>query len=181
MSSLTAQSFLKRFKRFITRTGLPQKIVSDNGQTFKSAAKTIKAITNHPEVIRQLANVKVGWIFYVERALWWGRLFERMVRSTKRCLSKMIGRAKLSSEELITLLTEVEMIINCRPLSFISQDDLEEPLTLYHLLVRRRLMSLPDHLCQIDEEDYDPEAISPNVLSRCLKFLHTTLDRFWSI
>ena len=103
-----------------------------------------------------------------------------MVCSTKCCLRKMIGRAKLSSEELITLLTEVEMIINCRPLSFISQDDLGEPFTRSRLLVGRRLMSLPDHLCQVDQEDYDPEAISPNVLSKCLKFLHTTLDRFWS-
>ena len=103
VSSLTTQSFLKCFKRFVARRGLPQKIVSDNGKTFKSAAKTIKAITNHPEVTRQLAKVKVEWIFNVERAPWWGGLLERMVRSPKCCLRQMIGRAKLPSEELITL------------------------------------------------------------------------------
>ena len=38
--------------------------------------------------------------------------FERLVRSTKRCLRKIIGQAKLSYDELVTALTEVEMVLN---------------------------------------------------------------------
>ena len=56
-----------------------------------------------------------------------------MVRSTKRCLRKIIaGQAKLSYDELLTIVTEIETIINSRPLSCLTPDDLEEPLTLSH-------------------------------------------------
>ena len=38
----------------------------------------------------------------------------------KRCLRKMIGRAKLSFDKLSTAITEVEMIINLRQLTYVS-------------------------------------------------------------
>ena len=40
-------------------------------------------------------------------------------------------------------------------MSYMSADDLEEPLTPYHLIVGRRLMTAPDHAGQdIDEPRY---------------------------
>lgn len=60
----------------------------------------------------------------LQRAPWWGGVFERMVRMTKRCLKKIVGRAKLTYDELIIAVIEVEAVINSRPL---SSDDLEEP------------------------------------------------------
>ena len=70
--------------------------------------------------------------------------FERMIKSTKRCLKKTLGRARLTYEELLTVLTEVECILNSRPLTYLYPDDLEEPLTPSHLISGRRLLSLPD-------------------------------------
>ena len=37
-------------------------------------------------------------------------MFEGMIKSIKHCLQKMIGQAKLTYDELLTALTEVEMI-----------------------------------------------------------------------
>ena len=62
-----------------------------------------------------------------------------MVKSTKRCLRKIIGQAKLSYDELFIAVTEVGAIINSRPLSYLTPDDLEEPLTPSHLLMGRRV------------------------------------------
>ena len=79
-----------------------------------------------------------------------------MVRLTKRCLRKSIGRARLTYDELLIILTEVEMILNSRPLSYISSDDTEEPLTLSHLMMGRRVLNLTDPVYRDDgDEDYN--------------------------
>ena len=96
------------------------------------------------------------WIFNIEKAPWWGGVFERLIRSTKRCLRKMVRSYQLTIDELCTALTEVESMLNSRPLSFVSSDDLEEPLTPSHLIMGRQLLSMPDHLgVNIDPVDTD--------------------------
>ena len=72
----------------------------------------------------------------------------------KRCLWKIIGQAKFTYDELNIAL--IEGIINSRLLTFVTSDDLEEPLTPSHLLVGRRPLNLPEDL-SIDEEDNDEE------------------------
>ena len=132
------------------------RFVSDNGQTFKAAAKAIQAVIQSREVQGHLTGLGVVWKFNIERAPWWGGIFERMVCSTKRCLKKIIGRAKFTYDELLTSLVKVEMIINSRPLTYVSPDDLQEPLTLAHFLIGRRLLCLPDGIgCGDDPDDKD--------------------------
>ena len=53
-------------------------------------------------------------------------------------------QAKLTYDELLTVLTEVEAIISSRPLSCVSTEDLDEPLTPSHMLCGRRILSLSD-------------------------------------
>ena len=52
---------------------------------------------------------------------WWGGIFERMVRSVKRCLKKMILGARIAFEELETVLRGIELTLNNRPLTFIYE------------------------------------------------------------
>ena len=156
-------------------------MVSDNGKTFKLAAKlltdpVVSEVKNH------LLPLYVKWTFNIERAPWWGGggMFERMVKATKRCLRKVVAKASLSFEELLTVVTEVEMIVNCRPLSFMSQNDLEEPLTPSHLINRRRLMSLPERMISNDEELEDVSLeIAQSVLTRRMKRLNCVISHFW--
>ena len=89
-----------------------------------------------------------------------------MVKSTKRCLRKMIGRAHLSVDELQTALAEIEAVINSRPLSYLSFDDVEEPLTPSHLLVGRRLLNLSDHLGHSDDPEDEEFSMGSSTLSR---------------
>ena len=70
---------------------------------------------------------------------------KRMVKSTKRCFKKIIGQARLLYNELPTAITEVEMIINSRSLSYVSGDDIESPLSPSHLIIEKRMLSLPDN------------------------------------
>ena len=137
--SLTASAFMRSLRRFSARRGTPLLMVSDNGKTFKSAAREITKLMNDPGVKQYFANARMKWTFNLEKAPWWGGIFERLVRSVKRCLKKTIGGATLTYEELLTVVVEVEMILNCRPLSYVSGEDTEEPLTPSHLLCGRRL------------------------------------------
>ena len=117
------------------------------------------------------------WTFNLKKAPWWGGIFERLVRSVKRCLKKTIGGATLTYEELLTVVVEVEMILNCRPLSYVSGEDTKEPLTPSHLLCGRRLMSLPDSNTS-DTPDYDID-VQPQDLSRRMQHLSNVRNHFW--
>ena len=173
---MSAQTFLRSFKRFTARRGLPSRVISDNGKTFKAAAKTIQCVVGHPDVKRYFFGLGVKWVFNIPKAPWWGGIFERMVKSTKRCLRKIIGQAKLSYDELLTALTEVEMVLNSRPLTYVSANDLEEPLTPSHLLIGRRVMSLPEPIPGDDDSD---EEVTANQLNRRSRHLNLILNQFW--
>ena len=48
-----------------------------------------------------------------------------MIKSTKRCLRKTIGQARITYDELVTAVTEVEMILNSKRLPYVLTEDLE--------------------------------------------------------
>ena len=106
---------------------------------------------------------------------WWGRLFKILITSVKQCLRKAIGRACLSFEESLTTVIEVEMVINSCPLTYISSDDLDDNRTPSHLLIRHRVMNLPDQLCGKNSDINVDRAI----LGKRAKHLNHVLNRFW--
>jgi hypothetical protein len=69
---------------------------------------------------------------------WWGGFFERLVGLVKRCLRKVLGNAKLTFEELLTTLVEVEGTLNSRPLTYIYDEVENDVLTPNHLIFGRR-------------------------------------------
>lgn len=68
---LTANAFLQCFRRFTSRRGFPRRVVSDNGNTFKSSAKAIQAVLTHPNVKQYSSMVGLQWQFNLEKAPWW--------------------------------------------------------------------------------------------------------------
>lgn len=103
---LTTTTFLRSFKRFTARRGTPVRVLSDNARTFKAASKFIENTLNSVEAKRYFEHLHIEWRFNLEKAPWWGGIFERMIKSAKRCLRKAIGRNILTYDELLTLLIE---------------------------------------------------------------------------
>ena len=125
-----ASTFLRCFKQLTARRGVPAKVLSDNGKTFKSASKIVRSVFSDPKVQKYFADLNVQWTFNLEKAPWWGGIFERLIQSTKRCLKKVVGKACLTYDELFTIVTEIEAVLNSQLLSYVTTDDLEEPFTL---------------------------------------------------
>ena len=77
----------------------------------------------------------------------------------------------------MAVIIEVEMILNCRPLSYVSSEDYEEPLTPSHLLCGHRIMSLQDNRSS-EAEDSDTD-VQPQDLDRRMRHLSNVMNHFW--
>jgi len=170
--SLNVPSFLRAFRRFASRRGLPALIMSDNAKTFKSACKEIQQITRAPEVWQYLTDNRITWNFIVEKAPWWGGFWERMVRSVKRPIKKILGRSCLTYDELHTILVEVESLINSRPITYIYDDEesISYALTPSHLLYGRRITNMPNGV-------HNEIISSYNTLTRKAKYHYNLLQK----
>ena len=128
VNSADTENFIQSFRRFIARRGCPSKIVSDNGPSF-TAEETQKFASDR----------FVSWQFNVANAPNWGGMWERLVACVKKCLKKTIGVRQVTFIELQTLICEIEMILNNRPIAPDYDDDTDEVLTPNHLVFGRRL------------------------------------------
>ena len=91
----------------------------------------------------------------------------------------MVGQAKLTLNELRTAIVEIELIINSRPLPYVTSSDLEEPLTPSHLLIGKQVLNLPDNLGYSVNSDNEDFTIYSSQLDRRSKHLANTLNHFW--
>ena len=97
------------------------------------------------KVETKLANKGIKWKFITEQSPHRGGWWERICRSLKEPLRKVLGRALLSYVEMYTILTEIESMINSRPLTFIGESIGDgEVITPAHLASGRALKTILD-------------------------------------
>ena len=129
VDSLNTFDALLAMRRFMSRRGLPTVVYSDNAKTFKSLKGKMLSLLGH---------TCPKWKFIAPRSPWWGGFWERMVKSVKSATRKTVGSSFLTRSELETTLHEVELCINSRPLTFVSDEvDSAKPLTPAHFLMER--------------------------------------------
>ena len=73
-------------------------------------------------------------------ATWHGGFWERLIKTTKRCLKKTMGRYFLSFEEIRTMSVEIESTLNNRPITYVYDGDegVSFPLTPSCLIYGRK-------------------------------------------
>lgn len=113
--------------RFVARCGRPSVIYTDNGKNFvgtKSTLKDIVAFLKTKIVANKEFALNNGfeWKFIPSHSPHFGGLWESCVKCAKHHLKRVVGNVALTFEEFATLLTQVESILNLRPLSAVLLD-----------------------------------------------------------
>ena len=160
---MEAPSVIRALKRFLARRGIIKMFISDNFRSF--IAEDLKRFSR---------TLEIEWSYIFLKSPWWGGFYERIIRTVKSSLRKTLGRARLNYEEMETVTSEIGMIINSRPLTYI-QDDVEEVLTP-HLIVGRRLLSRYHHTAT--EPVIIPENGEAADMRKRLKYLNEVLTIF---
>ena len=101
------------------------------------------------------SNEGITWKYTTAMAPWWGGFYEHLVGLVKQGLRKEIGRKLLSWDKLITTITEVEAIINTRPLTYVYGDFLSGfTLTPAHFLTANLDTVIPFNIDDCEDVDY---------------------------
>lgn len=173
LSSLDADAFLMALRRFIARRGTPAELWSDCGTNFKGGERELReAFANMSETLQgRLARQKIRFQFNPPAAPHFGGVWEREIRSVKTALRTCVGSQPLHEEVLRTVLLEVELILNAKPLGYVSTDVADvDPVTPNSLLMGRPDGSLPQVVYSETE----------NLSRRRWRHSQILADQFWA-
>ena len=120
---LTTEAFMAVFGQFVARRGRPNTILSDNGTNFMGVHRVIDAAYHHLDLqdsdgslLQFLVDQRITWKHSQARSPHFGGIWEAGVRQMKSLLYKHLGPRKPTTEQMYTVVTEVEAILNSRPL-----------------------------------------------------------------
>ncbi|CAG9120009.1 unnamed protein product [Plutella xylostella] len=150
-TDLSTAGFLAALKRFLSRRGPVKVMHSDRGTNFVGANSYLRDLykfLNSDEfscsLKQELTENRIEWKFNCPASPHFGGCWESMVKVVKNHLFKVIGQQLLSYEELVTVLAQIESLLNSRPLTVLSADPAEPAaLTPSHFLHTAPLLSLP--------------------------------------
>uniref|UniRef100_A0A1I7VCX5 Integrase catalytic domain-containing protein n=1 Tax=Loa loa TaxID=7209 RepID=A0A1I7VCX5_LOALO len=175
VEDLSAENFSHIMRTIVARRGYPKLILSDNASQFQLVFKKIM-----DEKAYFLAEKGMIWKNTVSRAPRDGGVYERLIGLTKEALRKAVGRRLLTEREMTTLITEIEGILNTRPLTYVGFDD-------YRII---RPIDFISPMASLDipikyenqEEEYTPYVLKTrdNLIKHWTSNLKT-LDVFWKL
>ncbi|GBM83680.1 hypothetical protein AVEN_84252-1 [Araneus ventricosus] len=88
------------------------------GELTASAANILRSL-DWRKIVKCGTINAIDWKFNSPTAAWWGGWRERLIRIIKDLLKRVLGKAYISHEEMMTVLCDCEAIINSRPLTYI--------------------------------------------------------------
>ncbi|XP_035213654.1 uncharacterized protein LOC118187522 [Stegodyphus dumicola] len=109
VTSVNTECSIQAFRRFIARRGRPSTVYSDNGTNFVGTSALLKKV-DWVKVIAQETLHPITWKFIPPTAAWWGGWWERLIRTAKNLIVRVLGQAAVNYEELLTVICDVEAV-----------------------------------------------------------------------
>ncbi|XP_058833807.1 uncharacterized protein LOC131691434 [Topomyia yanbarensis] len=137
--SLTTSSCIMALRNFTARRGTPISFYSDRGTNFIGAKRALQDIyqtIDYNQLMREFVTPTTAWQFNPPASPHMGGSWERLIQSVKRNLAEVLRMRKPTDEELRNALTEIEGVLNTRPLTHVPiEDEAEAALTPNHFLL----------------------------------------------
>ena len=125
--SLTTESFLMVLRRFLSTRGYStHTIFCDNGTNFVGARSELQRglqRLNRQQIIQELSPKGIEWVHAPPLASHQGGIYESIIRLVRKAMDSLLSDRQirtLTDEGLVTVLKEIEYILNCRPLARVS-------------------------------------------------------------
>ncbi|XP_036146761.1 uncharacterized protein LOC118646920 [Monomorium pharaonis] len=127
VTDCTTDAFIAAFKRFTSRRGICSTLMSDCGTNLKGASSELKTLFSAASselgrLATLLANDGTQWRFNPPSAPHFGGKWEAGVKSVKHHFKRVLGNHLLTYEEMNTFLTQIEAVLNSRPLCALTND-----------------------------------------------------------
>ena len=175
LDGMTVTDLMHGMRRFVARYGPPAMFYSDNAKTFECVARELPQVLTHPRLDKYLNSRKITWKFYVQKAPWMGGFIERVVGLYKSAIKRVVGRARLDYQEFITLISELNGMLNSRPISYVYDTvGEEEAITPSRLWCGKNITMFPPFY-EARFENCDPE-----ICNKRLKYLDKVINHFWN-
>ncbi|XP_048241823.1 uncharacterized protein LOC125374660 [Haliotis rufescens] len=134
-ASLDTSSCVNAFRRFFARRGHPKKVWTDNGTNLVGCEREMREdihLWNIEQLHQTFLQRNISWEFNPPSASHHGGVWERMIRTIRRILYSLLHSQviHLDDDGLQTLFCEVEVIVNSRPITTVTND--VKDLTPYH-------------------------------------------------
>ncbi|GFV46069.1 integrase catalytic domain-containing protein [Trichonephila clavipes] len=130
----------------------------DNATNFKGARNILNEwneICKSNTIQLFCAEEGIEWNFSPPTSSHFDGLWEANIKSTKHILLRVAKSAIMNFEELTTLVTQIEAVLNSRPLSPLSSDPNDlNPLTPGHFLTNCAISSFPEPYTASDSLSY---------------------------
>jgi hypothetical protein len=127
--------------RFFSRRGPPKSILSDSASPFVSIKKAIKGQTSSRSILTDWNALKGReWRLTTGNLPHMIRSAELCVKSLKKSLTISIGMQRITYDELHTIVSQVECMLNSRPLVLNVRNDDINPITPAMLLTGKNML-----------------------------------------